>query len=86
MFYENEIIMSRSIPGVRVPKELFRCIQNSYCNQNIYNQSINICVLLHIQKKSLPPGGLPCWGNSIGAAILHGPAENVFPHKSGYTR
>ena len=42
-------------------------------------------LVAYIEKES-SARGLPCWGNSIGAAILHGPAENVFPHKSGYTR
>ena len=39
--------------------------------------------LLHISSKRFPPGGCHIGCNQAGAAILYGPAENVFPTKVG---
>ena len=39
--------------------------------------------LLHITSNHFPPGGCHIRYNQAGAAILHGPAENVFSTKVG---
>ena len=38
---------------------------------------------LHITSNRFPPGGCHIRCNQAGAAILHGPAENVFSTKVG---
>ena len=42
-----------------------------------------VALYLHISSNRFPPGGCHIGCNQAGAAILHGPAENVFPTKVG---
>ena len=50
----------------------------------LINSSVGYCnKLLHITSNRFPPGGCHIRCIQAGAAILHGPAENVFSTKVG---
>ena len=70
---------------LRIDKMKFHFVKQLF--HHILNDSRHgHLTLTHINTTLLPPGGCHVGGNSISMAILHGRAENVFPHKRGYAR